>query len=414
MIRNIEIENCYSFMDATSINLMVNSKAPRSGKYASGMLDDERINKVMMIVGPNGSGKTNLLKALIFLKWFITDSFSEKPETLIPIRPFMLKEGPYAPSSLKVEFSTDNKIFKYSVNLLPDTVFSESLEVLDLNEASEKERKRFKQLFSRTLDIEKDEYVFKSNPEFELNEGIKDLVRKRKNASILSAALITNHSQSQILKRYWENTVTLIKQFGEQSNHFEYEIFKSSEFYFKNESFKKSMEQLMAQSDLGLMGVHLDRIEVPEQNSNDKKKEWYLPYGKHVGLEGKVYNLPFYEESSGTQRIYVLLSKLLPALNSGGVAIVDEIEADLHPGLLPKLIDLFISKKTNPKGAQLLFTCHATPILNDMDKYQVVIVEKNEHGISEAWRLDDVEGVRNDDNFFAKYNAGAYGGIPNV
>ena len=101
-------------------------------------------------------------------------------------------------------------------------------------------------------------------------------------------------------------------------------------------------------------------------------------------------------------------------MSAGGIAAVDELEADLHPNLLPALIDLFVSPESNPCGAQLIFTCHATPLLSVLDKYQIVIVAKDQNGISEAWRLDEIEGVRNTDNFFAKYTAGAYGGIPEV
>ena len=43
-----------------------------------------------------------------------------------------------------------------------------------------------------------------------------------------------------------------------------------------------------------------------------------------------------------------------------------------------------------------------------MDKYQITLVEKDEHGVSDTWRLDDVNGVRHDDNYYTKYIAGAY------
>jgi hypothetical protein len=43
-----------------------------------------------------------------------------------------------------------------------------------------------------------------------------------------------------------------------------------------------------------------------------------------------------------------------------------------------------------------------------------MLVEKDENCESTAWRLDEVEGVRNDDNFYAKYMAGAYGAVPRL
>ena len=82
--------------------------------------------------------------------------------------------------------------------------------------------------------------------------------------------------------------------------------------------------------------------------------------------------------------------------------------------MLEPILELFASPKTNPHGAQLLFTCHAVEVLNLLHKAQVMLVEKDEHNQSTAWRLDSVSGVRNDDNLYAKYMAGAYGAVPQL
>lgn len=415
MLRYVEIENCFSFLNKTNLNLVVNNKAPNSNKYEKSVIEGERLTKILTILGPNGSGKSNLLRAISFLKWFLIESFGEKPDDDFPLKPFVLKEKPYAPTTVRTEFEFKAKIYRYSVKISRNVVLYEDLDVLDLEESANKERKRFKQLFSRVFNEQTEEYDFKSNPDFSLNEGIKELIKKRKDASLISAALFTNHTQSLILKDYWGSAVTKIKQFGERIYPFDYHLFNSSEFYYKNEEFKKSMEEIMSKSDLGLVGLDIERLEIPDaQPSSSRKREFFMPYGRHRGLEGKEYKLPFTIESSGTQQIYVLLSILLPALRSGGVAVVDEIEADLHPEILPKILALFLSKKTNPNGAQLIFTCHATSIMKKLDKYQTIIVQKGDEGVSHAKRLDEEDGVRNTDNLYAKYHSGEYGGLPRV
>ena len=75
------------------------------------------------------------------------------------------------------------------------------------------------------------------------------------------------------------------------------------------------------------------------------------------------------------------------------------------------LISLY-TPKHNPKGAQLVFSCHADYIISQMEKYQIQLVEKDAEGVSSTFRLDAVKGVRNVDNHYAKYHAGAYGGVP--
>lgn len=124
--------------------------------------------------------------------------------------------------------------------------------------------------------------------------------------------------------------------------------------------------------------------------------------------------LHFLYESSGTQGAFVLLFRLLQALETGGLAVIDEFENDLHPLMLEPILDLFGNPSTNPHNAQLIFTCHAIEVLNLVQKCQVTLVQKDEDCESSACRLDAVVGIRNDDNFYAKYMAGAYGAIPNL
>lgn len=81
--------------------------------------------------------------------------------------------------------------------------------------------------------------------------------------------------------------------------------------------------------------------------------------------------------------------------------------------MLEPILDLFANPNTNPNQAQLLFTCHAIEVLNLVHKSQVMLVQKNADCESTASRMDAVVGIRNDDNFYAKYMAGAYGAVPN-
>lgn len=121
--------------------------------------------------------------------------------------------------------------------------------------------------------------------------------------------------------------------------------------------------------------------------------------------------MPFFEESSGTKSLFVLLRRLLPVLQSGGLAIIDKIDNDLHPHMLPVILELFKFEHTNPKNAQIIFTCHTPEVLNILKKHQVYLVEKTDLH-SEAWRLDEMSGIRVDDNLYAKYYAGALGATP--
>lgn len=112
--------------------------------------------------------------------------------------------------------------------------------------------------------------------------------------------------------------------------------------------------------------------------------------------------------------MFVLLKNILNALVQGSVAVIDEFDVNLHPDIIRALYELFVQPSTNKHNAQLLLSTQSHALLNELDKYQITLVEKDEKGESDAWRLDDVDGVRSDDNYYAKYLAGAYGAVPRL
>ncbi|MDE1886385.1 MAG: hypothetical protein KGH92_10835, partial [Xanthomonadaceae bacterium] len=76
-------------------------------------------------------------------------------------------------------------------------------------------------------------------------------------------------------------------------------------------------------------------------------------------------------------------------------------------------LDLFASPHSNPHDAQIIFTSHSIEVMGLLGKSQVVLVEKKDCA-SEAWRLDTMDGVRSQDNLYAKYMSGAYGAVPQL
>ena len=110
--------------------------------------------------------------------------------------------------------------------------------------------------------------------------------------------------------------------------------------------------------------------------------------------------------------LQIMVIDLVLSLDSiiTAVGMVDRIE-----NMVAAVIDLFFNPATNPKGAQLIATFHTDYLLRDkLHKYQIYFVEKDDRLNSTAYRLDSVKGVRNVDNIYEKYHAGAYGGIPSL
>ena len=189
------------------------------------------------------------------------------------------------------------------------------------------------------------------------------------------------------------------------------DLFDISKFYSEEEKHFVRAKDFLKKADLGLLDIKIEARE--RENPRGEKRTRFLPYGLHQS-KGKEFQLPFPLESGGTLHLYNILSFIFPALEKGSICLIDEIENNLHPNILPAVVNLFISEETNPKGAQLIYTTHMPTLMADLSKYQIFFAEKNKDCESEVYRLDEVKDVRSDDNFFKKYLAGTYGGIPDI
>jgi len=399
MIHKFSFKNFYSFKDEAVINFEVNSKAPKTGAYIH---DGQKNNltKVLTVMGPNASGKTNLLKVLPFLQFFIVGSFQQNPDDKIPVKQFLFDEN-NDPSEFSVEFEIDKKIYEYSLIVSDDKIIKEILKVKDIG--------RFSTLFKREWS-EKTQKYLSSLKNYGLPSNFVGLLRK--NASIISTGNQVNHPLSVSIVEYWKKIQTNVVEAGRVFRSFlDVELFKVSEYFYKNPQLKEKAQNLLLKFDLGLSGIDIKEQKSPNK---DESELFYVPVGIHKNLNDNKNPkmLQFIYESGGTRNLFLILFKVLNALENGSIVVFDEFDADLHPSMIPELINLFISPVFNKKNAQIFFSTHHPHILNSLDKYQVVLVEKDENGCSESWRLDEIEGVRSDDNYYAKYMSGAYGATP--
>ena len=171
------------------------------------------------------------------------------------------------------------------------------------------------------------------------------------------------------------------------------------------------MVDLLCKFDTGISDIEFEEITILN-NNNEEKKQVNMAVGVHK-YKDKDMKFIFLDESNGTRSALLLMGEILPVLNNGGVAIIDELDNDLHPHLLPILLDLFKHKHSNPYDAQIIFSCHTPEVLNLLYKHQIYMVQKNNQE-SESWRLDQVIGLRVDDNIYSKYMSGALDAVPNV
>ena len=394
MLHSIKIKNFQSFRDECHISMEMSDHAPKDNRSFS-TVTGKKLTKVMAVIGPNASGKTAFIKSVAFLDWFIKESFQNKVDAPIPLMPYFSSKE--KPSYFEIEFQMNEKEWKYVLEADEHRVYSEALYC--------KQSRAFSYLFTRNWDVQNKEYIIKQK-QFGLLQ--KEAEKVRENASLIATA--AQYEVPIALQMVSALVLSNVNLFGRQ--HFDdQQILGASALYAAHDDICGQMNSLLCGWDLGLSGVRVE--EQLFTTDSGKEDHLFIPFGLH--RVGDVdHKLLFKQESSGTQGAYLLLSRVLPVLKNGGLAIIDELEADLHPHMLNPILDLFFSPKTNPKNAQIIFTCHSVEVLSLLHKSQVVLVEKNSDCISDAWRLDSIKGVRADDNLYAKYMAGAYGAIPQI
>lgn len=394
MLHTFTVQNFQSFREPARISLELNRHTPEDNRSCASP-DGARLSKVMAVIGANASGKTTLIKSLAFLDWFVKQSFQAKPDEPIPLAPQFSAEN--EATEFEVEFEMGGKEWRYRLVASRDRVYAESL--------YSKQSRAFSYVFTREWDPGRKGYVVKQQ-QFGLLQ--KEAEKVRENASLISTAAQYEVALAQKLTatRVFSNVHGMGRRNMDND-----QILLASEFYAKNALIRSQMADLLRQWDLGLDDVRVEKHTVTRESG--QAAEINIPFGIHRVCDVE-HPLMLLHESSGTQGAFLLLSRILPALQNGGLVIIDELEADLHPHMLTPILDLFFSPKTNPHNAQIIFTCHSIEVLSLLHKAQVVLVEKDSRCESAAWRLDSIKGVRADDNLYAKYMAGAYGAIPQL
>ncbi len=377
--------------------------------------DDLRLLKSAAIYGANASGKSNLAKALSFMNLFMINSSRETQNIdKIGVEPFRLStEAEGEPSYFELVFLMDSRKYRYGFEATQERIISEWLfHVPNSREA---------RLFERKLDNFNVSGNYKA-------AGIPK--RTRANALFLSVSAQFNVELAEKILEWTTDKLNIISGLDDE-NYLDYTI----SCLMDNENTTEIL-QLVKRLDLGI-----DEIQVKEEDFTVNSLPEYIPDelkklivkdtgGKATSIttihrkfdgSGSFQSLEAFDlgnhESEGTRKIFALAGPLVNTLQEGGVLIVDELDARLHPLISRAIVKLFNSNDTNPNNAQLIFMTHDTNLLSNklFRRDQIWFTEKNRYGATDLYSLAEYKvKVRNDASFESDYIKGKYGAIPYI
>jgi uncharacterized protein len=402
MIYRLEIENFYSVQQRQVIDLTVGRKVPdEPGRLAPIHSEaEERAPRVVAIYGANASGKSNVLRAIAFLSWFVRFSFLHPTRADLPYQKFQTRGSIGAPTRLSVTFAgledplnpdaSRTCPYMYGLELAPrgpdgDRVLSESLHFRPSGTS------RLVRVFERDEagSVKAAPWVA-SGRELGVLQNIL-----RPDASVIATLGQLNNA----LALSFIQAASLIKT-NILRTKFEHDELDLLTDYAHDDELLRALNRDIKRIDLGV-----DQIEILARNGAP------VASFTHSGLEGPI-ELVF--ESHGTQQFVRIYPIIYRALALGGIAVVDELDVAIHPSVLPEIIRWFSDTVRNPFGAQLWMSCHAVSLLDDLLKEEVLICEKGADGATKVYRLGDIKGIRRDENFLQNYLGGVYGGIPSI
>ena len=368
--------------------------------------EDLSLLKSAAIYGANASGKSNLVKALNFMKMFMINSSKDTQSVDdIPVEPFRLStETENKPSYFELVFIMDGQKYRYGFEATQKKIVTEWLCYIPT--------KRETKLFKR--DIDGFNIAKKYNA-----EGLQQ--KTRDNALFLSVSAQFNVDIAEKILDWLTNHLNIIS--GLSNRYLSYTI----NCLLKDKN-KSDIIELIKNLDLGIENVIIEEKELKLEDIPDELREFIKKSGqlqatsiitthKKFDSDGNRESNEQFDlnehESEGTNKVFSLAGILLDTLSEGKTLVIDEFDARLHPLISKAIVELFNSNQTNSYNAQLIFITHDTNLLNNklLRRDQIWFTEKDRYGATTLYSLAEYK-IRNDASFESDYIKGKYGAIP--
>lgn len=405
MLLEFSVENFLSIKERVTFSMI----ASKDKSNPENIMDFGKINllKSAAIYGANASGKSNLVKALVFVDRLVRNSSNKAGEKIKGLVPFKLDEDcQNKPSSFEIIFIKNGIRYVYKFSADATKIYEESLFYYPQQKKA--------RIFERS-----NTNIFK----FSKDKGEQKKLAKRTldNSLYLTSSANWNYALTKEAFDWFTEKFRFIRP-------------DSGQLYTANLLEEKSdlswaIKDFLLQADIGIIDVSATVKDVSEDTIPKEFPESLKTYILNEGgkitevktyrigkdKEGKEKKIMFEmeEESDGTQKMFDFAGPFSDVLTNGRFLVIDELDIKLHPLLTRYLVELFHNSERNKNGAQIVFTAHDTNLLGSgtLRRDQIWFTAKRSDQSTELYSLYEYK-ARKDEDVEKRYLMGRYGAIP--
>lgn len=424
MLVEFSVGNFWSFKDIQTLHLQaakISSRYPELDKDNVALVDRQlSVLKTKAIFGANGSGKSNLVRAISAMLHIVQDGLQDMEVLKKFIIPFRLDEETLtAPSFFQMVFTLDNMLYRYGFEANEHVIESEWLFGKQLNSDKPVKERVF---FTREgMDIAINEATFKEAKPF-ANHKKGNAPLFRDNALFLSVLAAWNVQTALKISAHFQHNLIVISGLSDAKLD-NIALGKMSDPVFRSKVVEllKSIDPTI--QDIQRLDYNQERMRnVPGgadllddlNKRNQQLADINIIRQRKGSNEDVRFSLPLHE-AEGTKKVFAISPFLFAAIDRGATLIIDEFDAKMHPKLTRKIIELFDNPQTNPEQAQLVFITHDSNLMDAelLRRDQISFAKKDNHGATELYSLAEFKGIRNDASFEKDYLMGKYFAVPN-
>ncbi len=440
MLISLSITNSRSFAGLQTFSLLASNRLTSHENHAIPIPGtDEKVLKTGVVYGANNAGKSNLFRALDYVKNMALRPREKHAGT--GRQAFLFGPSKGQTSDFQIRFVSGANVYQFSFRADETRITEESLLRTD--------KGKDKVLYKRTTDdqgkVKIDGPLVGNSTKLKALATIGGPPNQTFLATIRATLELNDYGEdAKSVFDWFESKLLVIRPEGN---------FRSlGHMSDENPEFLEFAGKFLRDASTGIDALKLNKKEISEEElkalipapwaerilskrlapgatssfrftdeseirveKTDKEHIYRITVGAvHEHNPGERISLDILEESDGTRRLLQLLPVLHHLMRKGGVFCIDEIDRSMHPLLVLNFIEFFL-KSCDKNHPQVIVTTHESTLL-DLDilrRDEIWFAEKGNDGATKLYSLDELQ-VRKDLEIRKHYLNGKFGAVPYV